>query len=76
MSAHIIWSSELSPYAWKIRALLDFKQQPYRMLPADGRWLQNLKVNLAISKGKRNRSITRHPKMTELPPKITMPAKD
>jgi glutathione S-transferase len=66
MSAHIIWSSELSPYAWKIRALLDFKQQTYQMLPADGRWLQNLTVNLAISKGKRNRSITRYPKMTDL----------
>jgi glutathione S-transferase len=66
MSAHIIWSSELSPYAWKIRSLLDFKQQPYQMLPADGSWLQNLKVNLAISNGKRNRSITRYPKMTDL----------
>lgn len=66
MSAHIIWSSELSPYAWKIRALLDFKQQPYRMLPADGSWIENLNVNLAISNGKRNRSITRYPKMTHL----------
>lgn len=66
MSSHIIWSSELSPYAWKIRALLDFKQQSYRMLPADGSWIENLNVNLAISKGKKNRSITRYPKMTDL----------
>jgi hypothetical protein len=66
MPSHIIWSSELSPYTWKIRSLLDFKQQPYRMLPTGGSWLENLNVNLALAKGKRDRSITRYPQMTVL----------
>ena len=66
MSTHILWSSELSPYAWKIRALLDFKQLSYRLLPDNGGWLENLAVNLALFKGKKNRSIIRYPQMTDL----------
>ncbi|MFT4997063.1 MAG: glutathione S-transferase [Chitinophagales bacterium] len=73
MSAHIIWSSELSPYAWKISSLLQFKQQSYRLLPNDGSWLENLKINLALVKGKKTRSITRYPQMTALDEYPTVP---
>jgi glutathione S-transferase len=73
MSVHIIWSSELSPYAWKISSLLQFKQQAYRLLPNDGSWLENLRINLALTKGKKTRSITRYPQMTELDEYPTVP---
>jgi glutathione S-transferase len=65
VTTHILWSSELSPYTWKIRALLDFKQLAYRLLPNNGGWLENLAINSALSKGKKNRSITRYPEMTD-----------
>lgn len=66
MPPFLIWGSELSPFALKLRALCAFAQVPHLWLPDDGTRWQNLRVNAAIEIGKRRRTIFRFPAMDPL----------
>ncbi len=60
MSARfVIWGSELSPFALKLRALCDVHQLPYDWLPADGGTWRNLRLTRAVDTGKRRGTIRR-----------------
>lgn len=66
MSSFLIWGSELSPFALKLRALCAFAQVPHVWLPDAGSRWQNLRVNAAIELGKRRGTILRFPAMDRL----------
>lgn len=65
-SRFVLWASELSPFALKLRALCDFADIPYDWLPSDGSRLRNWRIALAIDRGKRRRTIVRFPAMDPL----------
>lgn len=57
---HVLWGSELSPFALKLRALLDYAELPYRWLPADGGRVENTLAAWRIARAKRRRTVIRH----------------
>jgi glutathione S-transferase len=61
-----VWGSELSPFALKLRALLDYAAVDYRWLPADGSWLENLRAQWRIARAKRTRTALRYPQLDPL----------
>ncbi len=61
-----LWGSELSPFALKVRACLDWVGLPYEWLPAEGGRLRNLRVNVLIERAKRTRTVERHPRLDPL----------
>ncbi|MCC6849829.1 MAG: glutathione S-transferase [Deltaproteobacteria bacterium] len=61
-----LWGSELSPFALKVRACLDWAGLAYEWLPAEGGRLRNLRVNWTIERAKRARSVERHPRLDPL----------
>jgi glutathione S-transferase len=63
---HAIWGSELSPFALKLRALLDFAGIAYAWLPAGGSRLRNYRALMTIHRAKRRRTAIRHPRLDEL----------
>lgn len=65
-AVHAIWGSELSPFALKLRALLDYAGIPYRWLPAEGGRLENLRALRRVSRAKQMRTAIRYPAMSEL----------
>jgi len=65
-AVHAIWGSELSPFALKLRALLDCAGIPYRWLPAEGGRLENLRALRRVAGAKRTRTAIRYPAMSEL----------
>jgi glutathione S-transferase len=65
-STFVLWASELSPFALKLRALCDFAGIRYDWLPNDGTRLRNWRIALAIERGKRRRTIVRYPAMDPL----------
>jgi glutathione S-transferase len=65
-AVHAIWGSELSPFALKLRALLDYAGIPYRWLPAEGGRLENLRALRRVARAKRSRTAIRYPAMSEL----------
>jgi glutathione S-transferase len=65
-AVHAIWGSELSPFALKLRALLDYAGIPYRWLPAEGGRLENLRALRRVARAKRTRTAIRYPAMSEL----------
>jgi glutathione S-transferase len=62
----ILWGSELSPFALKLRALLAYAGLAYDWLPADGSRLANYRVLWRIAQAKRTRSAVRYPQTTPL----------
>lgn len=62
----ILWGSELSPYALKVRALLAAAGVHYEWLPADGGFLRDYLVLARIERAKRARTVLRYPKTTAL----------
>ena len=61
-----IWGSELSPFALKLRALLDVAELPYVWLPADGTRLENYRAIWLVERAKRARTIERYPRLDAL----------
>ena len=58
MSArYLLFSPELSPFGLKLWALFDFAELPYSRLPAEGSRWQNLRIQWAIERGQRRRSV-------------------
>jgi len=62
----VLWGSELSPFALKLRALLSYAHVPYDWLPADGSRWRNLRVAARIERAKRTRTVLRHPHPSDL----------
>jgi glutathione S-transferase len=65
-SAYAIWGSELSPFALKLRALLEASAIPYAWLPRDGSRLLNYRALWMINRAKRRRTAIRHPQQSDL----------
>ncbi len=61
-----VWGSELSPFALKLRACLEWAELPYEWLPADGGRLRNLRANWMVERAKRTRTVERHPGLDPL----------
>lgn len=61
-----IWGSELSPFALKLRALLEASAIPYAWLPRNGGRLTNYRALWMISRAKRRRTVIRHPRQSDL----------
>ncbi len=66
MKAAILWGSELSPYTLKIQALLEYAKVPYRLLPANGKRIENLEIQARIEVAKFTGMVTRFPVMSDL----------
>jgi glutathione S-transferase len=62
----ILWGSELSPFALKVRALLAHARVEYDWLPAEGGWLRNFLTVARIDRAKRTRRVQRYPQTSEL----------
>ncbi len=65
-SGYALWGSALSPFALKLRALLEYARIPHRWLPDDGTRLENLRALSTIERAKRARTIRRHPELNDL----------
>lgn len=66
MRRPILWGSELSPFALKLRALLAWAHVPYDWLPANGSRLRNVRALARIARAKRTRTALRYPETTAL----------
>jgi glutathione S-transferase len=62
----ILWGSELSPFALKLRALLAWAHVPYEWLPANGGRWRNYRMLARIERAKRRHTVVRHPATTPL----------
>jgi glutathione S-transferase len=62
----ILWGTELSPFALKLRALLAYAHVSYDWLPADGSRLRNYRVLARIERAKRSRTALRYPETSPL----------
>lgn len=56
----LLWGSELSPFALKVRAMLQHARVRFRCLPAEGTRWTNARVDLAIEIAKRRGSVLRY----------------
>jgi len=61
-----IWGSELSPFALKLRALLDYAEIPYRWLPDEGGRLENMQTAWRLRQAQRRRAVMRYPELSPL----------
>ena len=66
MKAAILWGSELSPYTLKIQALLEYAKVPYRLLPTNGKRIENLEIQARLEVAKLTGMVTRFPVMSDL----------
>ncbi|MBV1920523.1 MAG: glutathione S-transferase C-terminal domain-containing protein [Pseudomonadales bacterium] len=66
MKAAILWGSELSPYTLKIQSLLEYAKLPYRLLPANGKRIENLEIQARLEVAKFTGMVTRFPVMSDL----------
>jgi len=66
MTATILWGSELSPYTLKIQALLEYARVPYRLLPANGKRVENLQLQARLELAKHKGNVSRFPAMSDL----------
>jgi glutathione S-transferase len=63
---HVIWGSELSPFALKLRATCDYAALPYDWLPAAGGRMRNYRIAWTIDRAKRRRRVWRYPQPSDL----------
>ncbi len=66
MTDTILWGSELSPYTLKIQALLEYAKVPYRLLPANGKRIENLQIQARLELAKHKGNVSRFPVMSDL----------
>ena len=59
----ITWGLEASPFLLKLEAMLRFHELPFRRLPAEGRWLENLRTFFRLESAKRGGRVLRYPQM-------------
>lgn len=63
MPTAITWGLEASPFLLKLEAMLRFAEVPFRRLPAQGGWLENLRIGGRLERAKRSGRVLRHPEM-------------
>lgn len=63
MPTAITWGLEASPFLLKLEAMLRFAGVPFRRLPAQGGWLENLRTGGRLERAKRSGRVLRHPQM-------------
>lgn len=61
----LIWGSELSPYALKLALCCRHARLPHRLLPAQGRWAENLRTALRVERLKRGGLPLTWPRLSE-----------
>lgn len=61
-----LWGVELSPFALKLAAMLEWAAIPYRWLPREGSRLQNSAAAFKIARAKRKGRVCRHGGESEL----------
>ncbi len=61
-----LWMSELSPFALKLQALLDYSQHPYRCLPIEGNRFEISKRLAQLEWNKRFNRIQCYPERSPL----------
>jgi len=61
-----LWGVELSPFALKLAAMLEWTAVPYRWLPREGSRVQNSAAALKIARAKRKGRVRRHGGESEL----------
>lgn len=66
MSTYFLWGSELSPYTLKIQSFFDYLQIAYRLMPTQGRPIENILLQARLEFAKRARRVTRHPGLSNL----------
>ncbi|MDO9451671.1 MAG: glutathione S-transferase C-terminal domain-containing protein [Stagnimonas sp.] len=49
----LIWGSELSPYSLKLALCCRHARLPHRLLPTQGSWAENIRINLRVERLKR-----------------------
>lgn len=59
----ITWGVEASPFLLKLEAMLRFHERSFRRLPAEGRWLENVRTALRLEREKRRCRVQRYPQM-------------
>ncbi len=60
----VVLGSELSPFTLKLLAMCHYKGLPCRHLPAEGGWLENLRINIRKTRLVRGRLPLTYPKFT------------
>ena len=65
-SPHQVWASDLSPFALKLRSMLDAVGASYRWLPESGGRAEGLRLFARIAWAKARRTAIRFPKMQPL----------
>jgi hypothetical protein len=68
-----LWGVELSPFALKLAAMLDWAAIPYRWLPREGSRLENLAASFKIARAKRKGRVLRYGGRSELDEYPTVP---
>lgn len=63
MPTAITWGLEASPFLLKLEAMLRFHELPFRRLPAQGGFLENLRTGARLERAKRDGAVQRHPQM-------------
>jgi glutathione S-transferase len=63
MPTAITWGLEASPFLLKLEAMLRFAELPFRRLPGNGSWLENLRIGGRLERAKRDGRVLRHPRM-------------
>ena len=63
MSSALLWGVEASPFLLKLEAMLRFQERPFRRLPAQGGFLENLRIFIRLESAKRGRRVLRYPEM-------------
>lgn len=61
----LIWGSELSPYALKLALCCRHARLPHRLLPAQGRWAENLRTAVRVERLKRGGLTLTWPQLSE-----------
>jgi hypothetical protein len=63
MPTAITWGLEASPFLLKLEAMLRFHEVPFRRLPGQGGFLENLRIGGRLERAKRDGTVRRHPEM-------------
>lgn len=61
----LLWGSELSPYALKLALCCRHAGLPHRLLPTQGSWAENIRINLRVERLKRGWLPLTWPQRTE-----------
>jgi len=61
MADDILWGVELSPFVLKLQACLHYTGRPYRRLPDQGSYIENIRTLFSLECAKRRQQVSRYP---------------